>query len=49
MIATALAHSHATLHVHPETVALAAVCVALSLVGARIATAIRSRRRHKAR
>jgi hypothetical protein len=41
MIATALAHAHATLHIHPETVALAAVSFALSLVAWKVVTGIR--------
>lgn len=48
MIPTVLAHAHATLHVHPETLALAAVGFALSLVAWKIVTG-RRRRGGKAR
>ena len=43
MIPTALAHAHATLHIHPETVAIAAISFALSLVAWRVVTGIRRR------
>jgi hypothetical protein len=39
MIPTAFAHAHATLHVHPETLAFAAVGFALSLVALKFVTA----------
>ena len=44
MIPTALAHAHPTLHTHPETVAIAAVCFALSLVAWKVVTGIRRRK-----
>ena len=44
MIPTVLAHAHATLHVHPEIVAIAAVSFALSLVAWKVVTGIRRRK-----
>ena len=44
MISTALAHAHATLHLHPEALAFAGVCFAVSVAVWRIATRIRRRR-----
>ena len=44
MIPTALAHAHATLHIHPDAVALAAVSFALSLVAWKVVTGIRRRK-----
>jgi hypothetical protein len=44
MIPTVLAHAHATLHVHPETLAVAGACLALSLVAWRVVTGIRRRK-----
>jgi hypothetical protein len=41
MIPTALAHAHATLHIHPEAVAIAAISFALSLVAWKVVTGIR--------
>ena len=41
MIPTALAHAHAPLHIHPETVAIAAACFALSLVAWKVVAGIR--------
>lgn len=43
MITTTLAHAHATLHVHPETVAIGVVSLAVSLAVWKIASAIRHR------
>ena len=44
MITTALAHAHSTLHVHPETLALAAVSFAVSMAVWKIVAGIRRRR-----
>lgn len=44
MIPTALAHAHATLHIHPETAAIAAVLFAVSFVAWRVVTGIRRRK-----
>jgi len=44
MITTALAHAHATLHIHPETVAIAAVGLAVSVVAWKIVTDLRRRK-----
>ena len=44
MIPMALAHAQATLHIHPETVAIAAVAFALSIVAWRAVTGIRRRK-----
>ncbi len=44
MITTVLAHAHATLHLHPEALAIAGVCFAVSVAVWRIATGIRRRR-----
>jgi hypothetical protein len=44
MISTALAHADATLHLHPEALAIAAVCFAVSIAVWRIAAGIRRRR-----
>jgi hypothetical protein len=44
MIPTVLAHAHATLHVHPETLAVAGACVALSLVAWKVVAGIRRRK-----
>lgn len=44
MIPTALAHAHATLHIHPEAVAIAAVSFAVSLVALKVVTTIRRRK-----
>ncbi len=43
MIPTALAHAHATLHSHPEAVAIAAVSFALLLGAWKVVTGIRRR------
>jgi hypothetical protein len=43
MITTALAHAHATLHVHPETLAAAVVSLAVSVAAWKIATGLRRR------
>jgi hypothetical protein len=43
MIPTALAHAHATLHIHPETAAIAAASFALSLVALKVVTTLRRR------
>lgn len=43
MITSAFAHAHATLHFHPETVAIAAVSLAVSLAAWKIASGIRRR------
>ena len=42
MISTVLAHAHPTLHVHPESLAVAGACFAL-LVAWKVVTAIRRR------
>jgi hypothetical protein len=44
MITTALAHAHATLHIHPEAVAIAAVCLAASVAAWKVVSAIRRAR-----
>lgn len=44
MIPTALAHAHAALHVHPETVAIAAVCFTLSVVAWKVVAGLRRRK-----
>lgn len=44
MIPTALAHAHATLHIHPEAVAIGAISFALSLVALKVVTTIRRRK-----
>jgi hypothetical protein len=44
MIPTVLAHAHAAAHIHPETLAVAGACFALSLVAWRILTGIRRRK-----
>ena len=44
MIPTVLAHAHATLHIHPETVVIAAVSLAVSLAAWKVVTGIRRRR-----
>ena len=44
MIPTALAHAHATLHIHPEIVAIAAVSFGLSLVVWKVLAGIRRRK-----
>ena len=43
MITTALAHAHATLHVHPETLAAALVSLAVSVAVWKIASGVRRR------
>lgn len=43
MTPTALAHAHATLHVHPETVAVAGACLALSFLAWKVVTRFRRR------
>ena len=44
MITTALAHAHSTLHIHPETMALAAVSFAVSVAVWKIVSGFRRRR-----
>ena len=44
MIPTALAHANAALHIHPETVAIAAILFALSLVAWKAVTGFRRRK-----
>jgi hypothetical protein len=44
MIPTVLAHADAVLHIHPETVAIAAVLLGLSVAAARIASAVKARK-----
>jgi len=44
MILTVLAHAHATAHIHPETLAVAGACFALSLAAWKIVTGIRRRK-----
>ena len=41
MIPMALAHAYATLHIHPEAVAIAVVSFALSLVAWKVVSGIR--------
>jgi hypothetical protein len=44
MIPTVLAHADAALHIHPETVAIAAVLLGLSVAAVRIAAAWKARK-----